>query len=63
MANMRALAHGTEMPVLICTGFVEGGDPARFANALMNYFKLGFREDFRKSVTGANQPATSGTCT
>jgi len=52
MANVRDLAHGTEMPVLICTGVVEGGDPARFANP----------EDFRKSATGPNKPVTSGTC-
>jgi hypothetical protein len=32
MAKVRDLAKGTEMPVLICAGFVEGGDPARFTN-------------------------------
>jgi len=67
MAKVRALAQGTKMPVLISSGFVEGGHPARFANPAVReaYFAplASFREDFRKSVTRPNKPATPGTCT
>ncbi len=50
MAKVRDLAQGTEMPVLICTGFVEGGDPARVANP----------EDFRKKRYRAEQTSNFG---
>jgi hypothetical protein len=35
MVKVRDLANGTQMPVLICTGFVEGGDPARLASPVV----------------------------
>jgi 4-amino-4-deoxy-L-arabinose transferase-like glycosyltransferase len=35
MAKVRDLANGTQLPVLICTGFVEGGDPARLADRVV----------------------------
>ena len=65
MAKVRALAQGTKMPVLISSGFVEGGDPARFANPAVReeaYLAplASFREDFRKSVTRPNQAGNSG---
>jgi hypothetical protein len=35
MAKVRDLAEGTQIPILICTGFVEGADPARLTNPVV----------------------------
>ena len=35
MAKVRDVAKGKQMPVLVCTGFVEGGNPARLTDPVV----------------------------
>lgn len=63
MAKVRDLAQGTEMPVLISPSFVEGGDPARFANPAVReaYFAAGqFQGRLSEKRYQAEQAGNSG---